>query len=483
MPSCPTPAASSRKPAPSDRTSLQKRKRVWFFAPAALLADVSAWLLMFLSLSKLTGSYNLISASSLVVPIAVTILAISLVGAYRYRTDFASLGYASEHLIACICAYPVAAFLLYVVTSFGASVQSSRGIFTLALILFAPATLLIRRVYWFLAARSRSEGKFLVIADERLGPVFHRDYEASGQHQALRYVAALRELRGKPVAGEGTPAPIVEAAHLLPYLDRENTPGYEAVVLAADQSRLGASVVERLGVINFEDLPVYTMESFYENYWKRLPLEQVGPSWPLEAEFTLVHHSVYSSVKRLLDVVLALLALLLMTPLLLLVALAILLLDGWPVIYSQPRTGLHRVSFKLYKFRTMRVGSDKGDSYTRDGDKRITPLGNFLRKTRLDEFPQLWNVVRGDMSLIGPRAEWVRLVEGYQREIPHYHFRHLIRPGITGWAQVNYPYGASVEDTLKKLSYDLFYIRNFSLRLDGEVILKTLHVIFFGKGR
>jgi lipopolysaccharide/colanic/teichoic acid biosynthesis glycosyltransferase len=107
----------------------------------------------------------------------------------------------------------------------------------------------------------------------------------------------------------------------------------------------------------------------------------------------------------------------------------------------------------------------------------------FLRKTRIDELPQLWNVLRGDMSMIGPRAEWVRLVEEYQEKIPYYHFRHLVRPGITGWAQVNYPYGASLDDTLQKLSFDLYYIRNFSLKLDAAVLLKTLHVIFFGKGR
>ena len=131
----------------------------------------------------------------------------------------------------------------------------------------------------------------------------------------------------------------------------------------------------------------------------------------------------------------------------------------------------------------MKVGSDKGDKYTREGDTRVSPMGALLRKTRLDELPQLWNVLRGDMSMIGPRAEWVKLVRGYEQEIPHYHYRHLVRPGITGWAQVNYPYGASLEDTLQKFSYDLYYIRNFSLRLDAEVVLKTLHTMIFGKGQ
>ncbi len=164
-------------------------------------------------------------------------------------------------------------------------------------------------------------------------------------------------------------------------------------------------------------------------------------------------------------------------------AAAIMILDGFPIIYSQPRAGVHGKPFTLYKFRTMRVGSDRGDGYTREGDSRVSKVGNFLRKTRLDELPQLWNVLRGDMSMIGPRAEWMRLVSDYEKQIPHYHFRHLVRPGITGWAQVHYPYGASLDDTLQKFSYDLYYIRNFSMRLDAEVLLKTLHVVLFGKGR
>jgi lipopolysaccharide/colanic/teichoic acid biosynthesis glycosyltransferase len=110
-------------------------------------------------------------------------------------------------------------------------------------------------------------------------------------------------------------------------------------------------------------------------------------------------------------------------------------------------------------------------------------VGRLLRAVRCDELPQLWNVLRGDMSLIGPRAEWIQLVERYEREIPCYHFRHLVKPGITGWAQVNYPYGANLDDTLRKLEYDLYYIRYFSFVLDASIVLKTIQIMLFGKGR
>ena len=128
-------------------------------------------------------------------------------------------------------------------------------------------------------------------------------------------------------------------------------------------------------------------------------------------------------------------------------------------------------------------GADDGDIYTRENDARITRTGRWLRKLRLDELPQLWNVLKGDMSLIGPRAEWEKCVERYEKKIPFYHFRHLVKPGITGWAQVNYPYGESEEDALNKLQYDLYYIRHYSLKLDAMIVLKTVHTMLFGKGR
>ena len=123
------------------------------------------------------------------------------------------------------------------------------------------------------------------------------------------------------------------------------------------------------------------------------------------------------------------------------------------------------------------------DIYTRENDPRVLPVGRWLRKLRLDELPQLWNVFHGELSLIGPRAEWVECAERYRQKIPFYHFRHLVKPGITGWAQVNYPYGESEGDAMQKLTYDLYYIRHYSLKLDAMIVLKTIHTMFAGKGR
>ena len=188
-------------------------------------------------------------------------------------------------------------------------------------------------------------------------------------------------------------------------------------------------------------------------------------------------------LKRLSDLALSSLGSVLFLPLVAVAAIAIWLDDRGPVFFRQTRIGRHGVPFRLFKLRTMRVGGDAGDPYTQASDVRITRVGRLLRTTRLDEVPQLWNVFRGEMSLIGPRAEWDRLVLDYERQIPCYYYRHLVKPGITGWAQVNYLYGAGLDDTLRKLEYDLYYIRHFSFLLDASIVLKTIHIMLFGRGR
>jgi lipopolysaccharide/colanic/teichoic acid biosynthesis glycosyltransferase len=239
----------------------------------------------------------------------------------------------------------------------------------------------------------------------------------------------------------------------------------------------------------------------------------------MQAGFQLSRASPYHYVKRMFDIILSGLLFVICFPLVAVIAGLVCLTSGRPVIFKQHRVGRDEAIFTAYKFRTMRnesedrgqrteVGDrrseDRGlgtaayaqgsgvpgrtevreaDLYTRENDPRILPVGRWLRKLRLDELPQLWNVFHGELSLIGPRAEWVECAERYRNKIPFYHFRHLVKPGITGWAQVNYPYGESEEDAVEKLKYDLYYIRHYSLKLDAMIVLKTIHIMFAGKGR
>jgi exopolysaccharide biosynthesis polyprenyl glycosylphosphotransferase len=193
----------------------------------------------------------------------------------------------------------------------------------------------------------------------------------------------------------------------------------------------------------------------------------------------------YLGVKRVLDIVLAAVLLLITSPLLLLIAIAIKLDSDGPAVFSQERVGLLGRRFTLHKFRSMRQDAEvqSGPTWAKKDDDRVTRVGGFLRKCRLDELPQMWNVFRGDMSFIGPRPERPYFVDLLKTKIPYFDLRHYVKPGITGWAQVMYPYGASVEDAQHKLEYDLYYAKKFSLRLDVLILLKTIGVVLKGEGR
>jgi lipopolysaccharide/colanic/teichoic acid biosynthesis glycosyltransferase len=166
------------------------------------------------------------------------------------------------------------------------------------------------------------------------------------------------------------------------------------------------------------------------------------------------------------------------------IVLVIKLSSPGPVFYRQRRVGRDGIVYYCYKFRTMRADAeaDTGPTWAGDDDPRITSVGRFLRQSRMDEIPQLWNVLRGDMSLVGPRPERPEFVDTLSKEIPYYHLRHAVRPGITGWAQIRYKYGSSIEDAKEKLRYDLFYIKNMSAGLDLLIFLQTIKIILLGRG-
>ena len=191
----------------------------------------------------------------------------------------------------------------------------------------------------------------------------------------------------------------------------------------------------------------------------------------------------YHGIKRVFDVIMALLVGIASLPLMLIAMIAIKLesrgRDG--VIYSQWRVGRFGRPFRIYKLRTMVTNAEAdGAKWATKGDSRITLVGRILRKTRIDELPQVWNVIRGDMSLVGPRPERPEFIDMLQHEIPFYVQRHLVKPGLTGWAQINYPYGSSVQDSLNKLTYDLYYIKRASLQLDLQILLRTCGTLMKG---
>jgi exopolysaccharide biosynthesis polyprenyl glycosylphosphotransferase len=231
---------------------------------------------------------------------------------------------------------------------------------------------------------------------------------------------------------------------------------------------------------------VTRMPTLYEEMTGRVPIHHLDSDWIVRSFVDEVRVSgFYDLFKRVVDIVGGLAGMVILALLFPFLALAVAIDSGFPVFYSQLRLGKGGSIFRIYKFRSMyqKVELEKNTRTTMENDPRVTRVGNFLRKSRLDELPQFWNVLRGDMSLVGPRAEVPDLVAEYQKQIPFYRARLLVKPGLTGWAQINYGYVASVTETGIKLEYDLYYIKHRTISMDIQIILRTIGTVIRRTGR
>lgn len=256
------------------------------------------------------------------------------------------------------------------------------------------------------------------------------------------------------------------------------------IVVAVQNRRGGTFPIRELLECKLFGVTVTDAATFFERETYQIRVESLQPSW-LVFGGGFDQSFVRTFMKRTFDIVVSLIILVLTMPIMLLAALLVRLEDGGPVFYSQERTGRGNRPFKVHKFRSMGVNAEKGGKpqWAAQNDPRVTRVGEFIRKVRIDELPQLWNVFKGEMSFVGPRPERPFFVEQLSADIPYYNVRHSIKPGITGWAQVRYGYGATVEDAVQKLQYDLYYVKNNSLFLDILVLIDTMKVVLFGSGR
>ena len=235
-----------------------------------------------------------------------------------------------------------------------------------------------------------------------------------------------------------------------------------------------------------QGVEVTRMPTLYEEMTGRVPIHHLESDWIIRSFTDQARASgMYLLIKRLLDIIGGLVGLLIFFILFPFVALAIVIDNGFPVFYSQPRSGQGGRVFKIYKYRTMHKDAEADGEIrpTEENDPRVTRVGNFLRKVRLDELPQFWNILLGEMSLVGPRAERPELVESFQKKVPFYRARLLAKPGLTGWAQINYGYVATVRDTEVKIEYDLYYIKHRSLIMDFNIMLRTVSTVLSRSGR
>lgn len=253
-------------------------------------------------------------------------------------------------------------------------------------------------------------------------------------------------------------------------------------VILSLMERRGGTPVRQLLNLKFAGVGVEDAHGVYEKLSGRIFLKRLSPSWLILSD-GFRKSPFQSAMKRSFDLAISSILLILTMPVMVLVALAIWLETGSPILFRQNRTGMHGKEFEILKFRSMRQDAEKhGPQWAATNDDRITRVGRFIRNSRLDELPQLINVFRGDMSLVGPRPERPVFCAMLEEKIPFFAQRHSVRPGITGWAQIKYQYGASIEDGWTKLEYELFYIKHMSLMLDLAILFETVKVVFSGRG-
>lgn len=355
-------------------------------------------------------------------------------------------------------------------------IRLERGIVALAAPLVLIATLSCRLALISSKSDTRPVERLLIVGTGMVAANLAREILSRPelQYKIVGFLGATDDATN-PLAFPGIIGPVSELDQIV---QREHV---DRVILSLTERR-GVLPFATLAALKLQGLPIEEAQSLFARLSGRIMLEGLRPSWLIVSQ-GFSKSQLLMAAKRVTDVVVSLLLIAVTLPLMFAVALAIVLESGGPVLFRQERIGLGGRSFNILKFRSMRPAAEKDKpSWTADSDPRITRLGRFLRKFRLDELPQLINILRGEMSLVGPRPEVPYFCELLEKQIPFFNQRHTVRPGLTGWAQVKYQYGASLEEAKAKFEFDLFYIQNLSLLLDFAIIFETVRVVVWGRG-
>jgi exopolysaccharide biosynthesis polyprenyl glycosylphosphotransferase len=351
-----------------------------------------------------------------------------------------------------------------------------------AFLLFASIlTLFWRMIFIRLYKSTGQRRRMLLIGAGKAGQTLAELYNSSGTRSfnLIGYVDDDTAKVGKKICGLRV---LGSSVNLLPIIDAHHI---SDLVIAINGEIQGATFQSILDAQE-RGVEVTRMPILYEEMTGRVPVHHLESDWIIRSFVDGLHVSgFYELAKRVLDIVGAMIGLLIFAVTSPFLSISVLLDSGFPVFYSQPRLGKGGFVFKIYKYRTMRqdAEADGEAKTTLENDPRVTRVGGFLRRTRLDELPQFWNVLRGEMSLVGPRAERPELVAEYQKQVPFYRARLLVKPGLTGWAQINYGYVASVTETAVKIEYDLYYIKHRTFAMDFQIILRTIGTVLRRTGR
>lgn len=373
-------------------------------------------------------------------------------------------------------AFIIALIAAAVVFYFYPDVQLWRSVLLPATLLSYVAILAIRLVFSRLGGWHRMRRRVLVLgAGERARKLLELSAQRNAAFKIVQFIRMSEDETALAQAASRDEVPaITELVDVMRIDD---------VVVAVDERR-GALPVASLLETKMMGTQISDLSTFLERQTGRVDLESVSPSWFIFSDGFRASQFLSIFIKRIFDFVVSSLLLLTTAPFLIITAIAIKLTSSGPVFYRQERVGQFGRPYNVLKFRSMKIDAEKDGTpkWAAAADSRVTTVGRIIRASRIDEIPQIVNVFRGDMSFVGPRPERPFFVDQLTREIPFYAERHVVKPGITGWAQINYPYGASIEDARHKLEYDLYYVKNYSIFLDLLTLIQTVRVVLWQDG-
>jgi len=380
--------------------------------------------------------------------------------AYNTKDVLGNFSLASKSLISSILIIPMIFLFDYLFGTYELNYVSGRGISTIFGITFIIFTTIHRFIFSNFLIRTATKQNWVFIGTKIEFDKFIHDSNKSFRSVYFSFT------------------------HLYPEQLPKNPEQYDGIILSPNDNFSKMEIFNQVLKFRMNSGEVLSPYEFSERFWLRIPIDLIKKDmFCLAPGFSLKINSISFQRKKIFDFWGSILLIILSLPITTLTALLIKLTDFGPIFYTQTRTGLHGRTFKVFKFRSMIIDAEKGGpQWAKKNDRRITWIGNIIRKTRIDEIPQFLNVLRGEMSIIGPRPERPEMEKNLVSTIPYYSLRHQIKPGITGWAQVLYPYGANINDSTNKLEYELYYIKNFNPLLDISIALKTIKIILFQKG-
>jgi sugar transferase (PEP-CTERM system associated) len=398
-----------------------------------------------------------------------------------YYSDLYDLraGDRRELFVGLVQALSATSFLLAAIYFWSPQLMVGRGVFLASSVLVLCVIAAWRLTFDWVTRRAAPREKLLVVGTGAAAVALSRELFVRRQElgvEIIGFVDPDPAKLGAPVINPG----VIGTIEDIPSIVRGRRVNRVVVSLADARGRLP---MDKLLDIRMSGVTFDHLASVYEELTGKIAIENLRPSW-LIFSGGFSKGRLLMTAKRAIDVAAGLFGLVVAAPLMALVAGAVKLSSPGPALYRQQRVGQHGRVFTVNKFRSMRQNAEAGTGavWATKNDSRVTGVGRFIRRTRLDELPQLWNVFTGDMSLVGPRPERPEFVQALAEQIPFYGQRHIIRPGLTGWAQVRYTYGSSVEDAMEKLQYDLFYIKNLSIAFDLFIIVSTVKTVIMRKG-